>query len=90
MGQAIVSLDGEFGLDEAREWESRAFRRVCQAGQEEAVAYLERLDEALMRQRPRGGGVRFSSAKDGDPFGGGVSPAADVPGQRWRVSFSTG
>ena len=52
MGESIVPLEGEFGPEEARGWEGRAFRRVCAASQREAAAYLEALDEALYEQRP--------------------------------------
>lgn len=54
MGETIVPLEGEFMEERARAWESRVFQRVCQAGQEEAAAYLKKLDEALKGKRPRG------------------------------------
>ena len=54
MGDTIVPLEGEFAQEEVRGWEGKVFRRVCAAGQREAEAYLEALDEALYEQRPSG------------------------------------
>jgi hypothetical protein len=52
MGDHIVPLEGEFAQEEARGWESRVFRQVCEQGQRKAAEYLEALDEALFEQRP--------------------------------------
>ena len=54
MGKSIVPLDGEFMVEEARKWESRVFQGVCKAGQQEAAAWMGRLEEALFTRRPRG------------------------------------
>ena len=51
MGNIIVSLEGEFGQEEARGWEGRVLRRVCREGQQEALAYLEELDEVCSHLR---------------------------------------
>ncbi len=48
MGETIVPLE------EARGWEGRIFRQVCEEGQREAEAYLEKLEEAIFEQRPVG------------------------------------
>jgi len=51
MGKTIVPLE------EAREWETQIFRRVCEQGQREAMAYLDELEDALFQQRPQGWAV---------------------------------
>ena len=48
MGNAIVPLE------EARGWEGKIFRQVCEQGQREAEAYLGKLEDALFQQRPAG------------------------------------
>lgn len=53
MGKSIVPLAGEFMAEEAREWESRVFQRVCEAGRQEAAGWLGRLEEALFTRRAR-------------------------------------
>ena len=54
MGKTIVPLDGANAPEEARGWEEKIFRQVCEQGQREAVAYLDELEEALFEQRPAG------------------------------------
>ena len=54
MGKDIVQLEGEFAEEEARGWESKIFREVCEKGRKKAAAYMERLDEALYKKRPTG------------------------------------
>lgn len=54
MGKAIVPPLSEERLAEARQWESRVFERVCEAGQQQAVEHLAALDESLLAQRPAG------------------------------------
>lgn len=48
MGKRIVPLE------EARGWEGKIFRQVCQQGRQEAEAYLDELENALFEQRPAG------------------------------------
>ena len=54
MGKTIVPLEGAYALEEAREWEGKIFRQVCEAGQQKAQAYLEELEEELYKKRPTG------------------------------------
>ena len=54
MGKGIIPPGGEHEWEEARGWEGKVYRQVCQQGQGEAVRYLEGLDEELYRQRPTG------------------------------------
>ena len=54
MGKTIVPLEGAFGLEEARRWEGKIFRQVCEQGQQEARAYLDKLEEKLYERRPAG------------------------------------
>ena len=54
MSSFIITLEGEFSLEEARGWERKIFRRVCAQACREAVGYLEELEKALFEQRPAG------------------------------------
>ena len=54
MGKTIVPLGEAYALEEARGWEGKIFRQVCEDGQQKAQAYLEELEEALYEQRPVG------------------------------------
>jgi len=40
MGNTIIPLDGAYRLEEARGWEGKIFRQVCEEGQQKAQAYL--------------------------------------------------
>jgi hypothetical protein len=54
MGKTIVPLEGTFAPEEARGWEGKIFRQVCEQGQQKAQAYLEDLEEELNKKRPPG------------------------------------
>lgn len=57
MSKYIIALEGEFSPEEAQGWEGKVFGRVCAQGLREAVAYLERLEQALFEQRSAGWAV---------------------------------
>ena len=46
MGKSIIPLE------EVRKWEGKIFRQVCEQRQQEAMAYLEELEEALAIDPP--------------------------------------
>ena len=46
MGKTIVPLEGPFAPEEARGWEGKIFRQVCEQGQQKAQAYLEEIGES--------------------------------------------
>lgn len=54
MGKTIVPLERPFAPEEARGWEGKIFRQVCEQGQQKAQAYLEDLEEELYKKRPPG------------------------------------
>jgi hypothetical protein len=54
MGKTIVPLEGAISQEEARGWEGKIFRQVCEQGHQESQAYLEELEEALYKKRPAG------------------------------------
>jgi len=54
MGKTIVPLEGACEMEEARGWEGKIFRQVCEQGQRKAQAYLAELEEAIFEQRPAG------------------------------------
>lgn len=54
MGKTIVPLEGAYEPEEARGWEGKIFRQVCEQGQEKALAYLGELEKVLYERGPEG------------------------------------
>ena len=54
MGKTIVPLEGAYASEEARGWEGKIFRQVCEDGQQKALVYLEELEKELYQKRPAG------------------------------------